>query len=209
VGKGTQADLINKRFGTCQLSTGEVFRAAKKIPASQQTLAIREAVQAMNSGGLVKDSTVIALVKERVACLRCKQGFMLDGFPRTVAQAEALEGILASEQVELDYVLSYELPVEQVVERLAGRRVCPSCKRSYHIKDVPPSKPGICDDCGTALVQREDDKPEAIRTRLAVYEKSTAPLIEYYSKKGKILHIRCGDAPQETFKRTLKALGCS
>lgn len=207
VGKGTQAKFLTKRFGSCQLSTGEVFRAAKKLPLAEQTPAIKEAIAFMQAGKLVPDMTVVSIVRERLHCLRCSSGFLLDGFPRTLAQAEALEGILADEEVQLDAVLSYELPVEQVLERLGGRRTCPHCGASFHIKDHRPRVESVCDHCGTHLIQRDDDRPEAIRVRLDTYEKQTAPLIEFYERKGLLRHVACGDLPQETFQNTLLALG--
>jgi len=207
IGKGTQAELLTEKLGATQLSTGELFRAAKKQPVEQLSPAMSEAVRVMSSGGLVSDETVIALVRERSHCLHNSSGFLLDGYPRTVTQAEALEKLLQDEGLKLDGVLSYELPVEKVVERLAGRRVCSSCKKSYHIKDLPPKKEGVCDACGGSLFQRTDDQPEAVRIRLAAYEKSTAPLIEFYAARGQLLKIDCGHTPKETFEESLKALG--
>ncbi|MFA5266169.1 MAG: nucleoside monophosphate kinase, partial [Opitutaceae bacterium] len=134
---------------------------------------------------------------------------LLDGFPRTVVQAEALGSLLRNEGIGLDGVISYELPVEKIVNRIAGRRVCSKCKHSYHITDLPPKVAGVCDLCGGSLYQRDDDHSEAVRVRLAVYEKSTSPLIKYYEVKGLLFHIACADRPEETFKRSLKALGIS
>lgn len=207
IGKGTQAELLKERLGTLHLSTGDIFRAAKTLPANQQTPAIKEAIEYMTAGKLVPDSTVIAIIRERFQQMDSDEGFLLDGFPRTVAQAEALGEILEAKGLALDAAISYELPTEQVVERIAGRRVCPKCKKSYHIKNLKPKREGICDDCGTALILREDDRPEAVRVRLETYEKKTAPLIEYYQKRGKLLRIDCPDAPQNILERTLQALG--
>ncbi|MBI5388118.1 MAG: nucleoside monophosphate kinase [Verrucomicrobia bacterium] len=206
IGKGTQAELLSQRLGSCQLSTGDVFRAAKGIAESERSPAIREALDYMKAGKLVPDATVVALVKERLHCLHCEGGFLLDGFPRTVAQAEALEKLLEEEKLSLDGVISYELPVEQVLDRISGRRVCSSCKASFHVKDLKPRVEGVCDHCGGKLFQREDDRPEAVRVRLETYEESTAPLIDYYQKKGQLVRIECGAVPQDTFQRTLQAL---
>ncbi len=206
IGKGTQAELLGRKLGACQLSTGDLFRAAKGIAECERSPAIREALEYMKAGKLVPDDTVVALVTERVKCLHCEGGFLLDGFPRTVAQAEALARILQGEKLKLDAVLSYELPVEQVLERLSGRRTCEKCKASFHVKDLPPAVEGVCDHCGGRLYQREDDRPEAIRVRLETYERSTAPLISYYEKKGLLVRILCGRMPQETLARTLAAL---
>jgi adenylate kinase len=206
IGKGTQADLLSQKLGACQLSTGDLFRAAKSIAESERSPAIREALDFMKAGKLVPDETVVALVRERARCLHCEGGFLLDGFPRTVAQAEALTTLLQEEKLTLDAVISYELPVEKVLDRLSGRRTCEQCKAIFHIKDLPPKVEGVCDHCGGRLYQREDDRPEAIRVRLATYDKSTAPLIDYYGKKNLLLRIQCGEMPQETFQRTLQAL---
>jgi adenylate kinase len=206
IGKGTQANLLSQKVGACQLSTGDVFRAAKTTPECDRTPAIKEALDYMKAGKLVPDGTVVALVKERVRCLHCDGGFLLDGFPRTVEQAEALAQILTDEKLGLDAVISYELPVESILERLGGRRTCEKCKAVFHLKDLPPKVEGICNHCGGKLYQREDDQPEAIRVRLETYDKSTAPLIEYYDKKGLLVRVQCGKMPQETFQRTLKAL---
>ncbi len=209
IGKGTQAEMLTSKTGACQLSTGEVFRAVKSIPSSERSPAIREAIEFMIAGKLVPDATVIALIKERMHCLRCPSGFLLDGFPRTVAQAEALGSILWTEGIGLDGVISYELPVEKIVARIAGRRVCSGCKQTYHMKDLPPKTDDVCDKCGGSLFQRDDDRPEAVRVRLAIYEKSTAPLIEYYENKGILFRIDCAETPKETFQRSLRALGIS
>lgn len=209
VGKGTQAELISDRLGTCHLSTGDVFRAAKTLPEGQRTPAMDKALDHMKRGELVPDDTVIELVKERKACLRCLGGFLLDGFPRTVSQAESLARFLAEEKLDLDGVLSFELPIEQIVSRLSGRRTCRDCKAVYHVTARPPAVEGKCDNCGGELVQREDDRPESVRVRMQAYEESTAPLIDYYRRKGKLLTVSADGAPEEIFERALQALGAS
>jgi adenylate kinase len=207
VGKGTQGELLSAHFGICSLSMGDVFRTAKtELSECDRSPAIARALAYMAAGQLVPDETVISLLKERLRCLRCGGGVLLDGFPRTVTQAEALAEILAEEGVELDAVLSYELPLEKLVARLSGRRACPNCKKTFHVQSRPPRNPGICDDCGQPLLQREDDAPEAIRVRMAAYEKSTAPLADYYREKGPLLSIDADGTPEEGFKRTLEAL---
>lgn len=165
-----------------------------------------EAVRYMDAGQLVPDETVLALITERAKCFQCLGGFLLDGFPRTVAQAEALEKILARQQVKLDGVLSYELPVEKVVVRLSGRRTCPNCRRVFHELARPPKRRGLCDDCGAELFQREDDRPETIRVRMEAYEISTAPLVAFYQRRRLLISISAGDTPEDTFARTLEAL---
>ena len=206
VGKGTQGELLAAKLGACQLSTGDIFRGAKSLPPGERSPAMTAALDYMRRGELVPDETVVDLVSERVGCLRCTGGFLLDGFPRTVAQAEALEVLLKKHHLRLDAVLSYELPIDEVVARLAGRRTCPGCKAVFHIQTRPPKVPGVCDNCGGALYQREDDRPESIRVRMAAYEKSTAPLAEYYRNRGLLIPVLAEGAPEEIFQRTLKAL---
>ena len=207
VGKGTQAQCLAERFGICPLSTGDIFRAAKnRLKECKCSPAMLQALTHMGAGELVPDETVLALIEERAGCLRCGGGFLLDGFPRNVAQAEALESFLQTNGVKLDAVLSYELPVKDIVARLAGRRTCPECKRGFHITALPPRRPGICDDCGAALIQRDDDHPEAILVRLEAYHKSTVPLMDFYRVKGLLITIQADATPAETFERTLRAL---
>ena len=206
VGKGTQAELLCKGLGTCQLSTGDVFRAAKCLNANEISPALREALEFMRRGELVPDATVLSLVRERVRCLRCPGGFLLDGFPRTVPQAEALDQLLRDENLTLDGVLSYELPIEQIVSRLSGRRTCEKCKAVYHVATRPPKTEGVCDRCGGKLVQREDDRPEAVRVRMETYEKSTAPLIDFYRARNLLLTISADGTPEAIYQRSLKAL---
>ena len=207
VGKGTQAELLSQRLGACQLSTGDVFRAAKSLDPCDRSPALTAALDFMRQGRLVPDETVLDMVRERVGCLRCEGGFLLDGFPRTVAQAEALQGILDHERLRLDAVLSYDLPMEKIVSRLSGRRTCSGCKAVFHVEARPPKKPGICDHCGGQLIQREDDRPEAIRVRMEAYEKSTAPLADYYRRQNLLVSVAAEGTPEEIFQRSLAALG--
>ncbi len=205
IGKGTQAELLCARMKTCHLSTGDVFRAAKCMGAGLSP-AMQTALGYMQRGQLVPDLIVIEMVRERVGCLQCNYGFLLDGFPRTVTQAEALKDILASKGVQLDAVLSYELPLEEVVDRLSGRRTCRNCQTTFHVKNRPPQKQGVCDKCGGELYQREDDRPEAIRVRMAAYRDSTAPLEEYYNREGLLIPVSAEGTPEEVFMRTAEAL---
>ncbi len=206
VGKGTQADLLCERLGTLHLSTGDVFRAAKAAPANERTPAIERALGYMKRGELVPDETVIDLVRERVACLRDAGGFLLDGFPRTVVQAEALAQLMQAEKLTLTGVLDYELPTDEVVKRLSGRRTCSKCRAGFHVITMPSKKEGVCDHCGGELYQREDDRPESIRVRLDAYQKSTSPLTDYYRKLGLLIPISATGTPEEIFQRTLVAL---
>ena len=207
VGKGTQAELLCERLGTCHLSTGDIFRAAKCLTAEERSPALEAALGYMKRGDLVPDQTVLDIIRERIHCVRCPGGFLLDGFPRTVAQAEAFARIMDQEQIQLDAVLNYDLPIEKVVARLSGRRTCPGCKAVFHVTGRPPRVEGICDHCGTKLQQREDDRPEAVRVRMEVYEKSTKPLTDFYQQRGLLVTIEAEGTPEEIYQRTLTALG--
>jgi len=206
VGKGTQAEVLHERLGACHLSTGDIFRAAKSVPECEQTPAMTAALDYMQRGDLVPDMIVLAMVRERSRCLKCRGGFLLDGFPRTVGQAEALQRTLHELGVKLDAVLSYELSLEEVVARLAGRRTCANCRAIYHLTGRPSKVAGICDNCGGNLVQREDDRPESVRVRLIAYEKSTAPLVSYYRKQKLLIPVSAADNAARTYDRTMLAL---
>ncbi len=209
VGKGTQAELLCERLKTCHLSTGDVFRAARSMADGELSPAMESALSYMKRGALVPDETVIDMVRERIMCLKCDYGFLLDGFPRTVQQAEALDDILKVHGLELDAVLNYDLPMEQVIARLSGRRTCRGCKTTFHIVSKPPQVEGVCDKCGGELYQREDDQPESIRVRLQAYNDSTAPLVDYYQAKGILKTISAEGSPEEIFERTAVELGAS
>jgi len=206
VGKGTQAELLCGELGTCHLSTGDIFRAAKTLDPRERTPALTAALESMRRGELVPDETVLEMVKERIGCLRCEGGFLLDGFPRTVAQAKALEQMLQEQGLELDSVLSYELPLEKIIARLTGRRTCAGCKAVFHIQTRPSKQEGICDHCGRKLYQREDDRPESIRVRMEAYEKSTAPLADFYRGRGLLVPIEAEGSPEAICQRSLAAL---
>lgn len=206
MGKGTQAELLSEHLGACQLSTGDVFRAAKTKDPCERTPALNAAFGYMKRGELVPDETVLGIVRERSECLRCDGGFLLDGFPRTVAQAKALDGLLSEQGVELDAVVSYDLPIEQIVSRLGGRRTCEKCKAVFHVETIPPKVDGVCDHCGGTLIQREDDRPEAVQVRMETYEKSTKPLADFYRQKGLLISISADGSPEEIYQRTRIAL---
>jgi adenylate kinase len=206
VGKGTQAQLLSERLGPCHLSTGDVFRAAKCLADGERSPALTRALEFMRRGDLVPDEIVLDMVAERVNCMRCSGGFLLDGFPRTVAQAEALEKLMQKNKVALTAVLDFELPIDEIVARLGGRRTCSLCKAVYHVTDLPSRVEGVCDHCGGKLFQREDDRPEAIRVRMATYEKSTRPLMDFYKKRGLLVTVMAGKVPEETFQRTMVKL---
>lgn len=209
VGKGTQAVLLAGHIHACHLSTGDVFRTAKSIPESEQTAAMIVALDCMTRGELVSDETVLNLVRERSGCLRCGGGFILDGFPRTVAQAKALEKLLAEQNVKLDAVLDYKLPLKKIIARLSGRRTCPNCKAVFHVESLPPKTEGVCDHCGGILYQREDDRPESIRVRMAIYTQNAAPVKRFYRRRKLLVTVEAAGTPEATFSRTLEALKAS
>jgi adenylate kinase len=206
VGKGTQAELLRDRLGACPLSTGDVFRASKSTPESDLSPAMTAALEHMRKGELVPDTTVLEMVRERKDCLRCPGGFLLDGFPRTVAQAEALAGLLVELDVKLDAVVNFCLPIDEIVARLSGRRTCAGCKSVFHVTGRPSKVEGVCDHCGGQLIQREDDRPESVRVRMEAYQRSTAPLTEYFQKQGLLVQVDAHGAPEEIFQRTMELL---
>ena len=206
VGKGTQAELLCAGLGVCQLSTGDVLRAARCSCEAERTPAINDALEYMKRGDLVPDATVLDLIRERTRCLECRGGFLLDGFPRTVPQAGALDAMLSHFEIRVDAVLNYSLPVDTIVSRLGGRRTCPGCKAVFHVCARPPRVADVCDHCGGGLVQREDDRPEAVRVRMAAYENGTKPLIDYYAERGLLHTISAEGTPAQIYERTLTAL---
>lgn len=203
VGKGTQAERIIGEFGACHLSTGDVFRyAARDTSGRAPSPAMATALAAMKRGELVSDATVVDLVRERTQCLACQYGFLLDGFPRTIEQAHALEGILARIERKLDAAIYYFAPEALIVERLSGRRVCRQCRTGYHVANKPPRVAGRCDACGGALIQRDDDKPGPIRTRLHAYAATCDPVLDYYRQQGLLRKIDASGDPETVFART-------
>jgi adenylate kinase len=194
--------MIHEYFGACHLSTGDVFRDAKNSCETNLSATSRAALDFMRRGELVPDATVLEIVAERTRCLSCTGGFLLDGFPRTVSQAAALEKLLESEKVQLDGVISYELPIEKIITRLSGRRTCSHCKAVYHVASQPSQRPNVCDRCGAKLIQREDDRPESVQVRMAAYEKSTRPLIDFYLERKLLRTVNATGTPLEIFQRT-------
>jgi len=184
-GKGTQAKRMIDRLGVPQISTGDMFRAAVK----DGTPMGKKAKEYMDKGALVPDEVVIGVVNERFGKPDCKKGFILDGFPRTLEQAKALDGLLKKLGTRLDHVVVIEVPDDYLVDRLTGRRTCRGCNYMHHIKYDPPKKPGVCDKCGGELYQRDDDKEETIRQRLKTYHDQTSPLIKYYATQGVVRKI--------------------
>lgn len=203
-GKGTQAKRLAARYGIAHLSTGDMLRAA----IAGGTPAGLAAKAHVESGGLVPDEVVVRIVAERLADDDCAGGFLLDGFPRTIGQAEALERTLAEADWPLDAVVLIELDPETIVRRIADRRSCRECGAVYHLVYSPPRQEGVCDACGArdALIQREDDKPETMRRRLDVYRRQTEPLIAYYERAGLLRQADGTGTIEETFERVLAAL---
>lgn len=202
-GKGTQAKLLHDEFGACQISTGDILRKA----VAEQTTLGKEASGYINRGALVPDDVIVNLVAERLKERDCENGFILDGFPRTIPQAEGLDRILKSAGLSLNGVLSVQVPERIIIERLAGRRTCRSCGALSHMVFNPPKKAGVCDRCGGELYQRDDDREETIANRLKVYEKQTAPLANYYRERGLLREIDGVGEIDDIRARVTKALG--
>ena len=194
-GKGTQAQLLTKELGIPQISTGDMLRKAMR----EGTKTGLEAKRYVESGGLVPDDVVIAIVRERLAEDDCRDGYMLDGFPRTVYQAEQLDQFAT-----IDVAVDLDLPDDVIVQRLSGRRVCPNCNATYHISQLNGST--VCQNCGAGLIQRKDDSEETIRNRLRVYQEQTAPLIDYYRNKGILRVVNCAGSVEENFALVKRAL---
>ncbi|GAB4261773.1 adenylate kinase [Deferrisoma sp.] len=201
-GKGTQAKRLIERYGIPQISTGDILRAAVR----DGTELGRKAKEYMDAGKLVPDEVVIGIIEERLQEPDCAKGFILDGFPRTVPQADALGEVLGKLGQAIDHVVSIEVPDEELVERLTGRRTCRGCGAMYHVKFTPPAKDGVCDKCGGELYQRDDDREETIRSRLKVYHDQTAPLVEYYEKAGLLRRVPGQGSVDEIYQRILEVL---
>ena len=198
-GKGTQADILCKELNIPTISTGNILRAAIK----NGTPTGLKAKSFMDAGQLVPDEVIIGIVTERLAEADCAGGYILDGVPRTIAQAEALE----QGGIKFDAVVSIEISDEVIMERMSGRRVCESCGASYHLVAVPPKTPGVCDSCGGKLVQRKDDAPETVKARLEVYHRETEPLKDFYAQRGLLKSVENQPTVAETTKAILRALG--
>ena len=201
-GKGTQAKRLIDKYSIPQISTGDILRAAVR----EGTPLGSTAKKYMSSGSLVPDSVVIGIIEERLGQPDCRPGFMLDGFPRTVAQADALKVMLSKTGLQIDDVISIDVPNEELVERLTGRRTCKVCGSGFHVTFDPPKVAGTCDKCGGELFQREDDKEETIRERLKVYDEQTAPLIAYYRSAQLLRPIDGTGNMEQIFGRILEAV---
>lgn len=184
-GKGTQAEKINDKYNIPHISTGDMFRLAIK----EETALGKQAKAYMDEGALVPDEVTNGIVEERLAMEDCNEGFLLDGFPRTIPQAEALEAITSKLGKKIDYVIHVDVPENKLLERLTGRRVCPTCGATYHVMNNPPKEAGICDRDGQALIQRDDDTEETVQKRLAVNIEQTKPLLDFYEKQGVLITV--------------------
>ncbi len=201
-GKGTQAKKLIEKYGIPQISTGDILRKA----VTDGTPLGKEAKSYMDKGELVPDSVVIGLVKERLAKDDCKKGFILDGFPRNTSQAQTLDGVLAMMNTPITVALSVDVDKDDLMKRLTGRRTCKKCQQMYNVYSSPSKKEGVCDKCGGELFQRDDDKEATIKNRLDVYDKSTAPLIEYYRKKGILKSVMGVGSIEEIFNKVCAVL---
>ncbi|HLR09152.1 MAG TPA: adenylate kinase [Bacillota bacterium] len=195
-GKGTQAEKINETYHIPHISTGDIFRSAIK----EGTELGKKAKAYMDQGALVPDEVTVGIVKERLAKDDCRNGFLLDGFPRTIAQAEALQDLLLDMGKNIDNVLYIDVPEEKLVERLTGRRVCPTCGRAYHIIYNPPAQEGHCDADGSELIQRDDDKLETVKNRLDVNIEETKPLLDFYRKQDCLVIVNGDQAIDDVFR---------
>ena len=202
-GKGTQAVRLVEQYNVPQISTGDIFRRNIK----EGTELGKKAQEYMNAGQLVPDELVVDLVKDRLMQDDCKNGYLLDGFPRTIFQAEELDKFLAEQGQKLDAVINFEVGYDTLIERLTGRRVCKACGAGYHIKNMPPKVEGVCDKCGSELEQRKDDTKETAVNRISVYEESTAPLIDYYTGTGALRNFNAEKDPEEVFAEIVAEIG--
>jgi adenylate kinase len=200
-GKGTQAVMLGEKYNIPHISTGDIFRSNIK----NGTELGKKAKEYINKGMLVPDEVTVGIVKDRIGQEDCRKGFILDGFPRTIPQAEYLDKALEEMDVSLDAVVSIYVPDENIINRMSGRRVCPSCGMSYHILYNPPRSPGKC-ECGEDVIQRQDDKEETVISRLKTYHDQTEPLIEYYKSKGKLITVIGQEKIDDTSKELINAL---
>ena len=202
-GKGTQAVRLVEKYEIPHISTGDICRKNIK----EGTELGKKAQENMNAGALVPDELVVDLVKDRLQQDDCKNGFLLDGFPRTIFQAEKLDEFLSESNLKMDIVINLKVEKEALIKRLTGRRVCKDCGASYHIVNIPPKKEGVCDICGGELIQRKDDNIETVENRINVYEEQTAPLIGYYKEAGSLVDFDGEASLDEVFDAIVQALG--
>lgn len=202
-GKGTQAKMIAEKYSIPHVSTGDIFRANIK----NGTDLGKEAKTYMDKGELVPDELTVRILLDRVAQEDCKNGYVLDGFPRTIPQAEVLDAELTKLNEKIDFAINVEVPDENIIKRMSGRRACVTCGATYHIEHVPPKKEGVCDKCGSELILRDDDKEETVKNRLNVYHEQTQPLIDFYSNKGVLKEVDGTVDMMDVFTEITKILG--
>ena len=202
-GKGTQADKICAKYNIPHISTGDIFRANIK----NNTELGQKAKSYMDKGELVPDELVVDLVVDRIKADDCTNGYVLDGFPRTIPQAEALDAALAAINDKVDYAINVEVPDENIINRMSGRRACVACGATYHVAHIPTKVEGVCDKCGAELILRDDDKPETVKNRLNVYHEQTQPLIDYYTAKNVLHEVDGTKAMEDVFSSIVSILG--
>ena len=202
-GKGTQAKMIAEKYTIPHISTGDIFRANIK----EGTPLGLEAKSYMDQGKLVPDELTVKILLDRVAKDDCRNGYVLDGFPRTIPQANVLKEALEKQNDKIDYAINVDVPDENIVRRMSGRRACVTCGATYHIEHVPPKKEGICDKCGSELILRDDDKPETVLNRLKIYHDQTQPLIDFYSNEGILKEVDGTIDVKDVFENITKILG--
>lgn len=202
-GKGTQAKKIAEKYSIPHISTGDIFRANIK----NNTELGQKAKTYMDKGELVPDELVVDLIMDRFKEADCANGYVLDGFPRTIPQAEALDKALVANNEAVDFAINVEVPDENIINRMSGRRACVGCGATYHIQFNAPKVEGVCDTCGEKLILRDDDKPETVKNRLSVYHEQTQPLIDYYSKKGVLAEVDGTQAMDDVFNAIVNVLG--
>lgn len=201
-GKGTQAKAVAKRYDIPHVSSGDIFRAE----IAGETDLGKQIKQYLDTGALVPDEITVRAVVDRLQADDCQGGWLLDGFPRTEPQARALDEALEANNEQLNAVVNLAVGAEVIVRRMSGRRVCPTCGRTYHVEHIPPKVEGKCDACGAELIIRDDDKPETVRQRLGTYERATAPLIDYYDQRGLLLRVDGSGTPDEVRRRIFEQL---
>lgn len=202
-GKGTQAKMIADKYGIPHISTGDIFRANIK----ENTVLGQEAKTYMDQGKLVPDELTVKILLDRVAKEDCNSGYVLDGFPRTIPQAQVLDKAVMELGEKIDYAINVEVPDENIIRRMSGRRACLACGATYHVEHIPPKKDGVCDRCGSELVLRDDDQAQTVKKRLDVYHEQTQPLIEYYSNKGIMKEVDGTKDMKEVFSDIVNILG--
>jgi adenylate kinase len=202
-GKGTQATLLSSTLAVPHISTGDIFRHNLK----NETTLGKTAKEYMDKGLLVPDEITVSIIEDRLTNYDCRNGFILDGFPRNLHQAQSLDQVLVEAGIRLDYVINFDVPDKVIVKRLTGRRICPACGKTYHIENEPPKKSGICDDCHVSLIQRADDKEETVAKRLQTYHEQTKPLIDYYGHENILVTIDATKQIAEIASEIASAMG--